>query len=349
MLISFSSMISFGPNADCPTTGGADGMPGRIYVATDLQVVYQDNGAAWETYAPWPSAPHIQQNFWNYGVDTGVANAYELTLNPGNGTLYELTVGMLVVMLTAHTNTGPSTLLSNGEGPFGIGGALETATLNICKGYNTPLDAGDLVANSLAFMVYSEAGYQLLNPQRAGVPFAVDTGAANAYVWPLYTVQPPVAGTMLALKALNANTGASTLNVAATAYPIKKNGTAALTGGEIAAGQIVTVVYDGANFQLQGAGGSGGSSGSAQTTVGGSTSGNAVFSQPFEGAYYKKVIVLLELLNGTASYTFPAAFTETPDYFIGASASGATLTALSTTAVTISGAPSSGVIVLEGY
>jgi len=59
--------------------------------------------------------------------------------------------------------------------------------------------------------------------------------------------------------------------------------------------------------------------------------------------------VLLETLSGTASYTFPVAFTETPDYFIGASASGATLTALSTTEVTISGAPSSGVIVLEGY
>jgi hypothetical protein len=92
-----------------------------------------------------------------------------------------------------------------------------------------------------------------------------------------------------------------------------------------------------------------GSSGSGQTSVGGSTSGTAVFSEPFEGTDYKKVIVLLQALDGTASYTFPTAFTETPDYFIGASASGATVTALSTTAVTISGAPSSGVIVLEGY
>lgn len=92
-----------------------------------------------------------------------------------------------------------------------------------------------------------------------------------------------------------------------------------------------------------------GADGSAQTTVAGSTSGNAVFSQPFDGAYYKKVIVLLEALDGTAAYTFPVAFTETPDYFIGANATGATLTALSTTAVTVSGLPSSGVIVLEGY
>ena len=91
------------------------------------------------------------------------------------------------------------------------------------------------------------------------------------------------------------------------------------------------------------------SSGSSQSTVSGSTSGSAVFSQPFEGASYKKVIVVLESLNGTASYIFPTPFTQIPDYFIGISASGATLTALSTTEVTISGAPSTGAIVLEGF
>jgi hypothetical protein len=91
------------------------------------------------------------------------------------------------------------------------------------------------------------------------------------------------------------------------------------------------------------------SGGSGQTTVSGSVSGSAVFSQPFQGAYYKKIIILLESLSGTASYTFPTGFTATPDFFIGASASGATVTAISTSAVTISGAPSSGVIVLEGY
>jgi hypothetical protein len=92
-----------------------------------------------------------------------------------------------------------------------------------------------------------------------------------------------------------------------------------------------------------------GFSGSAQTTVAGSTSGSAVFSQPFGSAFYKKVIILLEALDGTATYNFPVAFTHTPDYFIAASAVGATLTALSDTAVTVSGLPSSGVIVLEGF
>ncbi len=89
--------------------------------------------------------------------------------------------------------------------------------------------------------------------------------------------------------------------------------------------------------------------GSAQTTVSGSISGAAVFSQPFQFANYKKVIIYLNALDGTASYTFPISFSIIPDYFIGASASSATVTAISTTAVTVSGVGGSGIIILEGY
>jgi hypothetical protein len=91
------------------------------------------------------------------------------------------------------------------------------------------------------------------------------------------------------------------------------------------------------------------STGSTQTTVAGSVSGSAVFSQPSQGNYSKKILIYLDLLSGNASYTFPAPFTVTPEYFIGASASGAAVTALSTAAVTVFGAPSTGFIVLEGY
>ena len=89
--------------------------------------------------------------------------------------------------------------------------------------------------------------------------------------------------------------------------------------------------------------------GPSLTTVAGSTSGHAVFSQPFSAAGYKKVAILMLALVGTAGYTFPTAFLETPDTFGGASASGTTVTALSTTAVTVTGVGGNGVIVLEGY
>ena len=87
----------------------------------------------------------------------------------------------------------------------------------------------------------------------------------------------------------------------------------------------------------------------AQTTVAGSSSGSAVFSQPFQGTSYKKVVINLAALNGTAAYSYPTAFSVTPDYFIGGAASGATVTAISITAVTVTGITSTGVVILEGY
>lgn len=66
-------------------------------------------------------------------------------------------------------------------------------------------------------------------------------------------------GLVIHLKVTNANTGASTLNVCSLgAKSIKKNVTEDLAAGEIKAGQILPLVYDGTNFQVVGGGGGGG-------------------------------------------------------------------------------------------
>jgi len=82
--------------------------------------------------------------------------------------------------------------------------------------------------------------------------YAADTGAANAYVVTLSPVPSAyAAGMELVFKATSANTGASTVNVNSLgAKAIKHSDGTALDAGDIAAGAMVRIIYDGTNFQL---------------------------------------------------------------------------------------------------
>jgi hypothetical protein len=83
---------------------------------------------------------------------------------------------------------------------------------------------------------------------------------------------------------------------------------------------------------------------SPHTTVNCSISGTAIFAQAFSVPDYSAISIQSVACHGTASYTYPVAFTYTP------SASGA-LSAIaptiSTTAVTVTGTGSSGFLTLE--
>lgn len=78
-----------------------------------------------------------------------------------------------------------------------------------------------------------------------------DTGTANTYAVALSPAVALFTGMEINFKAVHANTGASTLALnGGSAKAITKNGGTALSGSEIAAGQIVKVIYDGTEWQL---------------------------------------------------------------------------------------------------
>lgn len=83
------------------------------------------------------------------------------------------------------------------------------------------------------------------------VNYAADTGAADAYViTPSPVITAYATGQMFCFFASATNTGASTLNVNSKgAKAIQING-AALSAGDITQDSLVTVVYDGTQFQM---------------------------------------------------------------------------------------------------
>ena len=87
----------------------------------------------------------------------------------------------------------------------------------------------------------------------------------------------------------------------------------------------------------------------AQTTVAGSTSGTAVFSQPSIGSSFKKVMIFLNALNGTASFTFPTAFVNLPVVLSTNGLATTKVTSLSTSSVIVTGTADTGFLIIEGF
>lgn len=87
----------------------------------------------------------------------------------------------------------------------------------------------------------------------APLDYAADTGAANAYVitLPGPALTGHIPGLPIFWKAANANTGASTINVNGLgAVALRKWGGSPLATGDIAAGQINVMFYDGTYYQI---------------------------------------------------------------------------------------------------
>lgn len=82
--------------------------------------------------------------------------------------------------------------------------------------------------------------------------------------------------------------------------------------------------------------------------VNGSTSGDVSWNMPFQGDTYKKVVIYCDALVGIAVVTFPVAFQHTPPNIITSDGLD-TINVVTTTQTTITGATSTGFIIIEGF
>lgn len=216
-----------------------------------VEVVYNstlDASGCWEILAP------VGDESCRYALDTGTTDSYIVTLSPA---LIALVKGMVIRFKAKTANTGACTLQVNTPTP---------ASKAIRKYGNLELADGDILSGQYVEVVYTEEDtFFLLSPIAPANLYAADAGSTDAYV-----VNIPVflsayyAGLVVRFKANTANTGTCTLaltvpkadGTAGTTnlgnIEIKKRATANLNDGDIRAGQIVEVVYDGTYFQLIG-------------------------------------------------------------------------------------------------
>ena len=117
---------------------------------------------------------------------------------------------------------------------------------------NIPLSLLDNDLSTLATAINDPASY---------ANYGADTGAANAYVVSLPVAPSTLAsliGLVVTFKPLNSNTSSSTLNLNALgAINIVNYDSSSVSAGQIQAGGIVAVSYNGTNFIIVGSSGSG--------------------------------------------------------------------------------------------
>lgn len=222
--------------------GGVFGfVPGDLVMvsASDGSEVFNFTGDDFATLVPnsgggggGVTSTQVQQSAFNTGLDSGVADAYVVTLSPA---VTAYTQGLMVTFVANADNITVTPTLDAGAGTNQIvllNGAL--------------LAAGDINTGVTCWCIYLNGNFALLNPLVSIVTVdnianndfikGPDSGAADAYIYTNTLAANTLAsGEFIVLvNVLNSNTGASTLNVNGLGplAILLPNGTS-LAGGEI--------------------------------------------------------------------------------------------------------------------
>ena len=203
------------PNAPYINGNPAAGIEGSIPPAASIEFPMREIVAAIQYSNFVPNDGDLQQlvkairsQFLNFAIDTGVANAMQVNLNPA---LDAYSAGTPLHVLVAHNNTGATTIVANGLGPRGVK-----------RPDGSDLQADDVVGGMIATLIDTGSVFQLQNAVQGstgesstftvGIPYAGDTGTVNAIVAVYSPALTAITeGQFLAVKVANTNTGAVTI------------------------------------------------------------------------------------------------------------------------------------------
>lgn len=184
-----------------------------------------------------------------YAADTVGTDAYAISLIPAP-TAYA--IGQVFNFKAGSSNVGPATLNVNGLG-----------AITIRKNNDQALENNDIETGQIVTVAYDGTYFQMQSQvanlfasiaslQNASAIYAADSVGTDAYA---VTLSPAPTGytngMTIYVKVGTANTGPATINVNGLgAKSIVKSFNAALQTGDVLAGQIIQLSYDGTNFQM---------------------------------------------------------------------------------------------------
>lgn len=212
---------------------GSDLRP-RDLVAGQVALLLYD-GAVWQLATPRPPSGEIIYQ-WPAGGST--ANAILVNPAPSFSAYQD---GMVILVHIQANNTGPATLNVNGLG-----------AKQVLNGQGAALQGGELCYGDIVMMAYKPDHFQVIGRRfpRREVVYAAAGGTANALTaTPSPAVLDYTEGLMLMVRVTVDNTGAPTINVSGLgAKAIWHRYGAPLVAGELLAGEMALLVYDGTRF-----------------------------------------------------------------------------------------------------
>jgi|SRR5215469_3525464 len=175
----------------------------------------------------------------NYAADTGSANTYLVTLSAAPSAYI---AGMLLSVLIGNGNTGASTINVSSLGVKSIVAANGSA-----------LTGGELVAGSVVLLQYDGTSFRLVNVISTAFKqyYGADTTNSGSYAVTVDSSFRAVTGVIVSVLPSNTNAGSVTLNVNGTGTsPVATRSGFGLSGSEIAAHKMFTVMFDGSSWRL---------------------------------------------------------------------------------------------------